>query len=304
MSANRTRGWATRHRHPGANLRLSVSPARLTQAHALPPCREGFFHPARSHPAARSCPCTALRADSGGQATEGAPPTTQCSLDFWPTSFFPARSLRELTFQHCALLPRQSSAGPGPGPGGEPGRRGSVWAAESAGHAGCLRPARARARQVPGEVAVLSPHPRAPGGPDGRHVPPTGADNLLLPSAWRRRPLGGAGGGGGGSGPRQPAAAREAVHLDVLGQVVAAGELLLAHGALVGLHARVRTPVSRQLVRAREPAGQGGQRPRPHRPAEPVGSAGRAPSPSCPSPAAPPGRREGPVPVQWPEGSW
>lgn len=89
---------------------------------------------------------------------------------------------------------------------------------------------------------MLSPHPRAPDGPDGRHVPPKGADNLLLQSAWRRRrPLG----GGGGSGPLQPAAAREAVHLDVLGQVVAAGELLLAHGALVGLHARVRAPVSR-----------------------------------------------------------
>lgn len=52
------------------------------------------------------------------------------------------------------------------------------------------------------------------------------------------------------------------MHLDVLGQVVAPRELLLAHGALVRLHARVRAPVPGQLVRAREPAGHGGQRPR------------------------------------------
>lgn len=184
-------------------------------------------------------------APSGGQAGDGATPMPQCSLDFWPTSFFPACSLRELTFQHCALLlPQQSSAGPSPG--GEPGGRGAgprkVRGAQAAsGQRGHLR--------VPGEVAVLSLHPWAPGGPDGRHVPLTGADNLLLQSAGRRRrPLGV--GVGVRSGPRQPAAAREAVHLDVLGQVVAAGELLLAHGALVGLHARVRAPVSRQLVRA------------------------------------------------------
>lgn len=47
------------------------------------------------------------------------------------------------------------------------------------------------------------------------------------------------------------------MHLDVLGEVVAARELLLAHGALVGLHARVRAPVPGQLIRAREPVGHG-----------------------------------------------
>lgn len=44
---------------------------------------------------------------------------------------------------------------------------------------------------------MLSPLPQAPGGPDGRHVPPTGADNLLLQSAWRRRRPRGAGAGAG-----------------------------------------------------------------------------------------------------------
>lgn len=39
------------------------------------------------------------------------------------------------------------------------------------------------------------------------------------------------------------AAPGEAVHLDVLGQVVTSRKLLLTHGTLVGLHARVRTPV-------------------------------------------------------------
>ena len=113
-------------------------------------------------------------APSGGQAGDGATPTPQCSLDFWPTSFFPAGSLWELTFQHCALLlPRQSSAGAGPG--GEPGRRGAGPRKASGVQAASGWRGRLR---VPGEVAVPSLHPRAPGGPDGLHVPPTGADNI------------------------------------------------------------------------------------------------------------------------------
>lgn len=56
----------------------------------------------------------------------------------------------------------------------------------------------------------------------------------------------------------RPAAPREAVHLDVLGEVVTPRELLLAHRTLVRLHAGVRAPVPRQLVGAREPAGHGG----------------------------------------------
>ena len=54
------------------------------------------------------------------------------------------------------------------------------------------------------------------------------------------------------------------VHLGVLGQMVGAGERLLADGARVRLDAVVRAAVSRQLVRAREaptaagpPAGEG-----------------------------------------------
>ena len=71
------------------------------------------------------------------------------------------------------------------------------------------------------------------------------------------------------------------MHLDVLRQVVAARELLLAHGALVGLHARVRAPVPGQLVRAREPVGQGGERPH-------LGSPGPERSGSAVPPPAPP----------------
>lgn len=49
-------------------------------------------------------------------------------------------------------------------------------------------------------------------------------------------------------GANRPADPREAVHFDVFGQVVAAGELLLAHLTLVGFDTRVGTPVSGQLV--------------------------------------------------------
>lgn len=45
------------------------------------------------------------------------------------------------------------------------------------------------------------------------------------------------GGGGSVSSTYGAAAPREAVHLDVLGQVVTPCKLLLTHGALVGLHA-------------------------------------------------------------------
>ena len=44
------------------------------------------------------------------------------------------------------------------------------------------------------------------------------------------------------------------MYFDVFGQVVAAGKLLLAHGALVGLDPRVRAAVARELVRPGEPA--------------------------------------------------
>lgn len=187
MSANRTRGWATWHRHPGADLRLSVCPACLTQAHALPPCPEGFFHPAHSHPQPGPAPVPpcALVLWWSGRGWSHAQATVQPGL----LAYFllPARSLWELTFQHCALfLPRPERwRRPRPGAQQEGG-----WAAEGAG-------AQVAGLQVPGEVAVLSPHPRAPGGPDGRHVPPTGADNLLLQSAQRRRRPRGAGPGAG-----------------------------------------------------------------------------------------------------------
>lgn len=49
-------------------------------------------------------------------------------------------------------------------------------------------------------------------------------------------------------GANRPADPREAVHFDVFGQVVAAGELLLAHLTLVGFDTRVGPPVSGQLV--------------------------------------------------------
>lgn len=57
-------------------------------------------------------------------------------------------------------------------------------------------------------------------------------------------------------GANRPADPREAVHFDVFGQVVAAGELLLAHLTLVGFDTRVGPPMSGQLVRSGEPAGR------------------------------------------------
>lgn len=54
-------------------------------------------------------------------------------------------------------------------------------------------------------------------------------------------------------GPDQSASTWTPVHLGVFGQVVAPGELLVAHGALVRLDSRVRPPVARQLVGPREP---------------------------------------------------
>jgi len=44
-----------------------------------------------------------------------------------------------------------------------------------------------------------------------------------------------------------------AVHLGVLGQVVAAGKLLVAERTLVRLDARVRAAVARKFIRAGEP---------------------------------------------------
>lgn len=50
------------------------------------------------------------------------------------------------------------------------------------------------------------------------------------------------------TGSDDPAGPGAAVDLCVLGQVVAAGKLLLAQGALVRLDARVRAAVTRQFV--------------------------------------------------------
>lgn len=55
------------------------------------------------------------------------------------------------------------------------------------------------------------------------------------------------------SGSDNPAGPGAAVDLGVFGQVVTAGELLLAQRALVRLDAGVRAAVTRQLVRPREP---------------------------------------------------
>lgn len=73
---------------------------------------------------------------------------------------------------------------------------------------------------------------------------------------WGRAGRGGgqrsaAGGSDGGSD--YPAGPGAAVDLGVFGQVVAAGELLLAQGARVGLDAGVGAPVAGQLVGPGEP---------------------------------------------------
>lgn len=49
-------------------------------------------------------------------------------------------------------------------------------------------------------------------------------------------------------GAHGAAAAREPVHLDVLGQVVTSSKLLLTDWTLVGLHPRVGAPVPGQLI--------------------------------------------------------
>lgn len=73
---------------------------------------------------------------------------------------------------------------------------------------------------------------------------PSEGGNKLLHLKTKRRAVGGEG---------QPlrsvdgaycaAAPWEAMHLDVFGEVVTPRELLLAHGTLVRLHTRVRSPV-------------------------------------------------------------
>lgn len=56
------------------------------------------------------------------------------------------------------------------------------------------------------------------------------------------------------------AAPRETVDFEVLRQVIAAGKLLLADDALVGLDARVGPAVSGELVGPGEPAGIRGEK--------------------------------------------
>lgn len=58
---------------------------------------------------------------------------------------------------------------------------------------------------------------------------------------------------GSHGGSDNPAGPGTAVNLGMFGQVVTAGELLLAERTLVRLDAGVRAAVARQLVRAREP---------------------------------------------------
>ena len=140
LSANRTRGWATRHRQPGADLCLSVCPACLTQAHALPPCREGAFHPAHSHRAARSRPCTALCALWwSGRGWSHAHATVQPGL----LAYFLLPRRLPLGTDISTLRTSPSPAiecWPRPRRGA---RQEGGWASEGEWRAGCLRLARA-----------------------------------------------------------------------------------------------------------------------------------------------------------------
>lgn len=58
------------------------------------------------------------------------------------------------------------------------------------------------------------------------------------------------------AGPHQPPWPRAAVNLGVFRQVVTAGELLVAEGAAVRLHAGMGASVTGQLVGARESEGR------------------------------------------------
>lgn len=68
----------------------------------------------------------------------------------------------------------------------------------------------------------------------------------------RRRPSGTAAGESVGQGAVQGKDTVAAVHLVVLGEVVRAGESLIAHMASVGLHPRVRASVASEFVRSGE----------------------------------------------------
>lgn len=100
--------------------------------------------------------------------------------------------------------------------------------------------------RLPGKPPSSCTSRASEGGLATLSCPAEEANKLLL----QNNGAGEGAGAGGRSVHRAHGAAApgKAVHLDVFGQVVAPRELLLTHGTLVGLHARVRAPVPRQLV--------------------------------------------------------
>lgn len=207
----------------------------------------------------------------------------------WTSGLLPSSqhgSLWELTFQNCTFLllnkkvPALAQAGSpvGEGPGSQrrcsTGRPAGRHEGKKAGRPACSPGAGGPAPRDAGVALGLprkgcrlgAPGSRLPGKPPSScnsRASESGLATLSRPSEEANKLLlqnngAGEGAGAGGSSvhrAHRAAAPGKAVHLDVLGEVVAPRELLLTHRTLVGLHARVRAPVPRQLIGAGEPAG-------------------------------------------------